>query len=682
MDLAKSILNELVTLQKKNEELIGIITRLEHESDVIIRQFEDKITDLNKNLKKAQDSFAKSGKKYDALVHEKNNDLESFEKEKHELKQEYSAQISEFEKIVNQHIILIEEKNSEILGITEQKNIQEQSFSEISEDLNQKIAALSDQLISDKEKSEADKSALCTTYELVLSNGRDELAKKDRELRTLATDLKNRIADEKRAIKEREKEEIKTGKIIGELRSLLETEHSAYQKQQSESALEIAKGSKSIQNLQKKVDDLEKRNGEIQTSLSSHIEVLLAEKQILSEKTLSDASTIEDLIQENHDLVSLSDQLNSELNGKDAHISHLLSRTESLTFEMESKIAEATRENSRKEQDIGQKDMQISSIRQELSDLQEENKGAVQSFEVAQQALLDEVSELQNQLKEKEGFYKRELSELSTQAEQAVFDLNETVRQKEQREDQFRDEISHLHEEIIRRTGEWKEKVESDARDLAERDRHISLMSGNNEALRAELERVRSRLLMLEKTIREDKEEPVHALYRQIQNLSAKLAEKESENSVLSSRFIRLDTENTRLAQLLGVFGAADQISDNANNESLSESTEKKSTPDLLDISTYLSNLDDPLHAMGAAASILRLGSPVTDTLIPLLYRGALNRRAWIAVLLYELNDPKASKPLSDLLDASESGLRELIWDTRLRFREWRRSGSIPSVVL
>lgn len=109
------------------------------------------------------------------------------------------------------------------------------------------------------------------------------------------------------------------------------------------------------------------------------------------------------------------------------------------------------------------------------------------------------------------------------------------------------------------------------------------------------------------------------------------------------------------------------------------ESTDKKLTPDLSDISAYLSNLDDPLHAMEAAASILRLGSPVTDTLIPLLYRGALNRRAWIAVLFYELNDPKATKSLSDLLDASESGLRELIWDTRLRFREWRRSGSVSS---
>ena len=70
MDLAESILNELVTLQKKNEELLGIIRRLEHESDVIIRQFEEKIADLNKSLKKAQDSSLKSERKYEGLCRE------------------------------------------------------------------------------------------------------------------------------------------------------------------------------------------------------------------------------------------------------------------------------------------------------------------------------------------------------------------------------------------------------------------------------------------------------------------------------------------------------------------------------------------------------------------------------------------------------------------------------------
>ena len=110
MDLAESILNELVTLQKKNEELLGIISRLEHESDVIIRQFEDKIADLNKNLKKAQDVSAKSEKKYDTLCREKNREHESFEKDKKELEDSFLTRISDLEKSSSEYHSLIQEK--------------------------------------------------------------------------------------------------------------------------------------------------------------------------------------------------------------------------------------------------------------------------------------------------------------------------------------------------------------------------------------------------------------------------------------------------------------------------------------------------------------------------------------------------------------------------------------------
>jgi hypothetical protein len=149
---------------------------------------------------------------------------------------------------------------------------------------------------------------------------------------------------------------------------------------------------------------------------------------------------------------------------------------------------------------------------------------------------------------------------------------------------------------------------------------------------------------------------------------------------VLASRIIRLDTENTRLAQLLTDLGCPPESGQEGKTEKKPDVISSSTAPNRSDLLTYLTNLDDPVHAMEAAAALLRFGPQITDMLIPLLYQGPHNRRAWIAVLLYELNDPRATKPLSDLLETSETGLRELIWDIRLRFREWRRSTVSSSV--
>lgn len=679
MDLAESILNELVSLQKKNEDLLGIIRRLEHESDVIIRQFEDKISDLNKELKKALDVSAKSEKKYDLLIREKYREQEIFEKEKQETISEYSGRISEIETRNQQFLSSIEEKDNLIRTITEEKGSLELSLAQKTDELNSRITELHLALETEKEQSESRLSALRSELEQNILNVREDLAKKETELRTLAHDLKSRIETEKKTRAKWDKEKGLFEKKIADLQVQVKTGQEEKKFLQSESTRENARLTKSIQDLQYEIASLEKAKNKTQVEYESRIAYLTEENNRLLEKLDADAVAIDTLSRQNQELHDLSEQLNADISENESQITLLLSKIEILTTETESKVSLLLQETEQVHLELEQKNIQAAELEQELSFVQDENRKSIQNLENSLENLRNEYSALLEKIQNQENEFTRERAEFTDEITHLSNDLNEAVRLKDQREQEFRDEISYLHEELIRRKEEWKEKIESGARDLAERDRQLSLISGNNEALRAELERVRSRLLMLEKTIREDKEEPVHALYRQIQNLSAKLAGKDSENALLASRVIRLDTENTRLAQLLVESGIDEEIIHPSADE-IPPDKNKPAALTISDISAHLSNLEDPVHAMEAAAAILRSGPQVTDILIPLLYRGTLNRRAWIAVMLYELNDPKATKPLSDLLEASESGLRELIWDTRLRFREYRRSGTVSSV--
>ncbi|WP_214035721.1 hypothetical protein, partial [Methanospirillum sp.] len=395
----------------------------------------------------------------------------------------------------------------------------------------------------------------------------------------------------------------------------------------------------------------------------------------LQERSAIDLKTIEDLTNENNNLVKLTEELHADISSKDEQMHELHETISTLKSEIKENCSRFESELTLKDDELTGKEALISELNNNLKILEEKilTDEAAHNKEVL--SFTEKIEELNNQLDARKQSYSEEISRLSVRMEEVSQELEDLIHVKTEREHEFRNEITGLHEELIRRKKEWKTKLESVAQEIAEKDRHITLISGNNEALRTEMERVRTRLLMLEKTIREDKEEPVHALYRQIQNLSGKLAEKESEKAVLASRIIRLDTENTRLAQLLADSGSSPD-SQKGREEVISAGV-KTPSPALIrsEIFTYLANLDDPLHAMEAAASILRLGPQVTDILIPLLYEGSQNRRAWIAALLYELNDPRTTKPLSDLLETTEIGLRELIWDTRLRFREWKRAG-------
>lgn len=685
MDLAESILNELVTLQKKNEELLRIVSKLEHESDIIIRQFEDKISDLHKNLKKAHDQSLKSEKKYEILFREKEREQESFEKDKKELEEDFSCRIHELETTIDQNTSVIQKKDDKIQTLTDQIQDLKRSAALHMEDYSSRIEELTNQQKYENTSYTTKIEGLHQEYQATISQIQEEITRKEKELRALASDLKNRIAVEKKVKKEREQEKTEYDARISEYQNLLDKTRDDYVKLQSSSNEEISKSTKKIQDLIIDLKDLEKEKNDIEFELTKKLKFFEEEIANLQERSIIDLKSIEELTDENKKLVKQSEKLHADIALKEQEVEQEIQDLSLTISALKSEIEEASSkfesELSLKDQELMMKNALLSELNNDLKDLEEKHLADEKAYIKSVQSFTDKIGDLKNQLDVRETSYKEEISRLSGQIEETSHDLEDMIHLKTQREQEFKDEIAHLHGEFVRRKEEWKAELESVAREIVEKDRHITLISGNNEALRAELERVRTRFLMLEKTIREDKEEPVHALYRQIQDLSTKLAEKESEKSVLSSRIIRLDTENTRLAQLLAVVGSS---ADSDTDGEVMKKGVNTDSPALVrsEISTYLANLDDPLHAMEAAVLILRSGPQVTDILIPLLYQGSQNRRAWIAALLYELNDPRTTKPLSDLLETSETGLRELIWDIRLRFREWKRAESSSSAVL
>lgn len=719
MDLAESILNELVTLQKKNEELVGIITRLEHESDVIIRQFEEKIADLHKKLKKIQDNVVKSEKKYDVLVRESKKECENFEKEKENLITEFSGKISGLDSIIKQYSADIVQKDEIILALTEEKNHIQSQYLQESEIAKEKISRYLADLENEREKSRSEIDILSSEYKKQVSELQDQVVRKETELRALASELKTKIAFEKDAIREKKKSE----KTLADLTIILDSERNARKKLESDYTIESDRFLKIIDDLNYQLADVRQSGVDIQNDLQSRIDKLSEEKERLLQENDTSTQIIAGLeeeskrVRENNDLnladlaekIQEIERLHRDLEflrtDYDSRISDLIHKNKNIQTELEGKILECDtnsremeiqrvtleskilalkNDNDNKDHELSQSSDTIFSLESELGEVKKEYQESVSLLKSQVKELKEQELLFKKQAEERESADGQKISELESDIQHLQSELkgfNDFIRQKEEREQEFRVEITHLHEELVKRTDEWKELLDRKSRDLAEKDRHITLISGNNEALRSELERIRSRLLLLEKTIREDNEEPVHALYRQIQNLSTKLAGKESENSLLASRITRLDTENTRLTELL----TESELSFHQNGTVEESGIQtvypgRKDLQNSPDISEFLLNLDDPLQAMQAADEILHFGQATVDTLIPMLYRGSINRRAWIAVLLYELNDPRATKPLSDLLESSESGLRELIWDTRIRFREWRRSGIISTV--
>ena len=176
-----------------------------------------------------------------------------------------------------------------------------------------------------------------------------------------------------------------------------------------------------------------------------------------------------------------------------------------LQSEIKENISRFESELSLKDEELTGKEALISELNNNLKILEEKILADEAAHNKEVLSFTEKIEELNNQLGARELSYKEEISRLSGRIEEVSHELEDMIHIKTEREQEFRNEITGLHEELIRRKKEWKTKLESVAREIAEKDRHITLISGNNEALRAEMERVRTRLLMLEKTIREDK---------------------------------------------------------------------------------------------------------------------------------------------------------------------------------
>jgi hypothetical protein len=305
MDLAESILNELITLQKKNEELLAIISRLEHESDVIIKQFEEKISDLNKDLKKTQELSAKSEKKYEMLFREKNRDLDNYSKEKHDLEESYHTKISDLESLLHQQTAIIAEKNEEFRNLLELKEKQEQSFSDLSVEMHAHLTALTDQMQSEQKSAEIKINTLRLDYDTALLETKDILSRKEKELRTLADNLKKRIdADKKAKIEWIESDQ--NTRTLKELQTSLDTQllkNRALQTQYEEEkdkksqiidSLNITISELQTENdnltneLKRKVAEFEKEIVQIRSESDLHILTLEKEKELLYMKKIQD----------------------------------------------------------------------------------------------------------------------------------------------------------------------------------------------------------------------------------------------------------------------------------------------------------------------------------------------------------------------------------------------------------
>ena len=121
MDLAQSILKELITLQSKNEELARIITKLEHESDIIIRQFETKIEELQKSLKHEQDDKSRAARRYEAEIHTLEGTRDALIHEISEVRDTFQARVKEFDEKIQVLENTLDEKQKESTTLLEEK---------------------------------------------------------------------------------------------------------------------------------------------------------------------------------------------------------------------------------------------------------------------------------------------------------------------------------------------------------------------------------------------------------------------------------------------------------------------------------------------------------------------------------------------------------------------------------
>jgi len=728
MDLAQSILKELITLQTKNETLARIITKLEHESDIIIRQFETKIEELQKNLKHEQDEKSRASRRYEAEIRDLGETKVALINEITNVRETFQAKEHTFEEEIRSLTVTLNGKIDECGCLAQEKDFLTKTYDDNIVSLQRELSDLRIAAQHDQELLSSQVEVLSETLKQERERFVSQLHQKEEELHQaggalLAMDQRlDEYADREKLLEEQSRV------TIDHLHLLINTERQIRSRELKERNIQVRNLEDELQVDRQIIKDLDfriKKETEDAHLEISRLEVLLSQAVLERDRFEEESQNLLNRIsvQEKKYESSLS-ELTSEFSQK--HKNHLdqitrlqkeLQLTE-ITHEKDLKIREDEITVLTRQQDELQKSLQAAlEAKQQLQDnltkaiLQREEESrrledVVQSTESEKVRLqikfedlktnheqekkkfIEGISLQENRYADAEQAHHRDINHLNDELKELVSERDNLVSELQSREDYYRDEISALHKELADLEASLKLREDTLMLEISVRDRNIQDLYTGNEALRSELDRVRHQYIRLQEVIRAEKDESVHALYREITALEDKLAGRNRDITLLSENILRLDAENTRLVQEASSVKPA--ISSPVSTSSTKAPklpvlpTAKKPTefsdPTKNAVITLVGELEDPATAPDAAVRLTTLGHDVVDHLIPLLHTGSIQRRVWIAVVLYEINDNRATLPLMRLLETPKVHFRELIWEAKNQYRTRIRVGSSPGV--
>ena len=717
MDLAQSILQELLTLQKKNEELVRIIGKLEQESDVIIRQFEHKIEELQNGLKHEQDDKARASRRYEAEIRDLEGTKDALIKEIAEVRDTYQARIHQLDEKIGTLTQSIETREKEYIEIRVEKE-------RIIADLQQDNSNLQARLIENAEASGKEITSLNSQFEAVKNTldseralFKDIIYQKDDEIRSIKSTL---TATSQRLYEGEEREKIReeqTRNTFDHLNNLLHTERLIRNR-------ELKERDEQVREYEGKLKAADERINQTREQSDAEISRL---NQLNAEYILQ----ITRLQDENKHFTSVLAGISAEYDQK---LKSLGEKHEEEKKNLQYSLALLTREiESGKKmyaEELRIRDEERVSLNHTINELNETCRNVQNAREHVEEELTQRISALESEKELLAGKLEKVLSDHSDltailndyeiRIEQERSSLNVTIENlrtkydeaelihlqeitksresydqllverdqisaaKQEREEYFRNEISGLHEEIDNLQTHMIGREEELLKDITLRDTQIVNISTNNEALRGEIDRIRGQYIRLQETIRAEKDESVHALYREITSLEDQLTGKETEISTLTEKVLRLDAENTRLLQTVSqTTSPVPPVAPASRSEKDIEKSDDTPVPVLdhrkREVIALAADLEDPSRAPEAAEKLAGMGSSVVDLLIPLLHTGSIQKRVWIAVVLYELNDNRATLPLMKLLETPKVHFRELIWEAKNQYRTRVRMKAGPA---
>ncbi len=722
MDLAQSILKELITLQSKNEELARIITKLEHESDIIIRQFETKIEELQKNLKHEQDDKSRAARRYDAEIHTLEEARDALINEISEVRDTFQARVQDLEEKNRLHITALDEKENEYAALLKEKENLVASYDEKITSLQVNLEDLAAAARHEQDLLSSQARALAETlkqdrdrYTSLIKQREIDLHKAGEALKAMDQRL-HEYEDREKALEEQSRE------TVEHLHRLINTERQIRTRELKERDL-LEKGLEDqVRSSRKTLADLEHRYQE-ETNNAAHeierLQTLYSEESVarrLSDEengVLSDRITAleqeydeklkrstSEFVQEKENLLDQINRLHEELQSafeshalglktRDEEIASLilvrdelqdsfrnaLKAREEVQSELATSILQHEEEKDRLEQTIRSTEGEVVHLQSRIGVLES-------SFRQDNERLVREIKEEKERSAEIEQQYQKEIARSRIELEELGAERDHLLSENRAREDYFRDEITGLHKELADLQAASRSQEENLKNDITLRERQILDLFTNNEALRAEIDRVRQQYIKLQETIRAEKDESVHALYREITSLEEKLAGRDREIATLSENILRLDAENTKLIQQVSheppvASSPSVVVASEPVIPQVPEPAPDPGGPRRKEVLTLAAELEDPAMAPDAAVKLAAMGHGIVDHLIPLLHTGSIQRRVWIAVVLYEINDNRATLPLMRLLETPKVHFRELIWEAKNQYRTRMRSGPV-----